>query len=158
MLCCGDEGNDKIVAYTRTQWSKSDHESVGAIKDEAKYQPHWEAYMLLVAVETWISDLRDPQILVLRGDALGVLQDVIAGRAKNPGLNLIVAEIQLRLAATPHDVSAVHWWSAFNETCDVLSRSSQDVPDELKSVREVNAQRGCWTFLRPTVCKTLYGK
>ena len=84
--------------------------------------------------------------LVLHGDAQGVFQVVCRRRAKEPRLNLVVAEIQLHLGAGIHDLSGLHFWSEENGVCDALSRRSEGaaLPQEL-----VNA-----TFVEPVVPDT----
>ena len=69
--------------------------------DGPSFQPDWEAYALLLALWIWRQLLGQFRgVLRLRGDALGVLQSVIRRRARNPRLNLIVAEAQLVLGHT----------------------------------------------------------
>eukprot|EP00973_Karenia_brevis_P001638 222640-Karenia_brevis.AAC.1 len=86
----------------------------------------------------------------IRGDAKGVLQSVIHRRARNPKLNLIVAEIQLVLGPIFLDLVATHFWSEDNSECDMLSRMSEDnavLPPMLVNVNPSIAQRKNWTFL-----------
>ena len=87
-------------------------------------------------VYTWQTDLLTaggPR--TIHGDAQGVLQAVVAQRARNPLLNLIVAEIQVVLGPTANSITAVHLWSEENQTCDALSRLHEGscVPDELRT-------------------------
>ena len=96
--------------------------------------------MLLVALWSWRAKFSSPSArLILRGDAKGVLQDVVAQRARNPGINLIIAEMQLALARSAMDLTALHWWSEDNELCDMLSRGV--VPPILHSSTCVAATR-----------------
>ena len=54
-----------------------------------------EAFSLLLAINTWLDILEKHQgKLRLVGDALGVLQDLTAGRATNPQLNLMIHLIE----------------------------------------------------------------
>ena len=79
-----------------------------------------------MAIRTWNAKLEYfCGKLQIVGDAKVRMQDVIARRARNPRLNLLVAEIQLDLSHTPHDIIAEHIWSEKNWICDELSRLSE---------------------------------
>ena len=126
-----------------TQWSDFDHSAVGAAPLDPAFQAAWEAYGLLVAVFTWREDLAGDQgPLTLHGDAQGVLQVVIAHRAKNALLDKIVAEIERVLGATSHCWTAVHFWCEENAVCDALSRA--EVGAELPKTHP--RRRGPWRF------------
>ena len=107
--------------------------------------------MLLVALYTLRDRFSDPTVrLQIRGDAKGVLQDVIKGRARNAGLNLMVGEAQLILADTAECLTAIHWWSEDNAVCYALSR--QEIPASLStSVRTPTAKKVRWELMRPSV-------
>ena len=107
--------------------------------------------MLLVAISTWIDLLKGHTgQFVIVGDAQGVLQSVVAVRAKNPGVNLVVAEAQLRLGRTQFDLTAVHWWSEQNTVSDELSRMGVDlaVPPSLRDTLYVSPVTGPWVLLK----------
>ena len=108
------------------EWTRQDWAYLWVDEVNPKYQPLWEAYMLLVAIETW-AYLFDDDVgkLFVKGDAQGVLQGAIKGRGKMPKLNVIIAEIQLLLAATRFDLTAIHIWSERNGICDALSRLAE---------------------------------
>ena len=91
-----------------TAWTSHDHEALGAVRGDPAFQAAWEAFALLIAVYTWQTDLLTAcGPLTVHGDAQGVLHAVVAQRACNPLLNLIVAEIQLVLGPTAHSITAV---------------------------------------------------
>ena len=114
------------IEYSSFIWSKRDASAIGARWLDPAAQPLWEAYALLCAVSTWAVALAGHQgRLVLHGDAQGVLQAVCRRRAREPRLNLIVAEIQLHLGAGIHDLTGVHFWSEENAVCDALSRRAE---------------------------------
>ena len=71
--------------------------------------------------------------LFVLGDALGVLQAVLAKRARCPDINMQIAEMNLILAATPHELTAAHVWSEENALADALSRL-QETGDELPAL------------------------
>ena len=131
-------GRAKVEHFIRTKWTNADHQTLDAEAGNPKHQAEWEAYMLLGAVRTWHKMLAahtgNWRII---GDAKGVLQGVIARKAKSPRINLIVAEIQLALSDTHHEVTAEHIWSEKNKVCDVLSRSSEGVglPAEVRGAQ-----------------------
>ena len=115
--------NDEITDYIIAEWTEQDHQNLHAARGDPKHQAEWETYALLMAIRTWCKRLAQFQgKLWIVGDAKGILQDVIARRARNPQINLLVAEIQLELADSPHDITAVHIWSQQNRICDELSR------------------------------------
>ena len=92
-----------------------------------------------------------------RGDAQGVLQNVIKGNAKSTAINLLVAEMQLVMAPLSHDVTALHWWSEHNAVCDALSRpeAGLPLPVEVQKVQEGQCRRRPWHFLKPDIRKKL---
>ena len=82
--------------------------------------------MWLIAIATWVDRFHDGiGKLVVVGDAQGVLQAAMKGRSKWPKLNEVIAEMQLKLARTRFDITAVHIWSEKNDMCDQLSRLSE---------------------------------
>ena len=92
-------------------------------KGDPMGQARWEAYTLLIAMKTWESVLRETQgQLAIRGDALGVLQDVLRMRARDKILNDVTGELALIVAPFGGDVRAAHLWSEQNTACDQLSR------------------------------------
>ena len=105
---------------------------------------------MLIAISTWASSM--PLVrtsLNLRGDALGVLQVVMARRAKSPVINKIIAEIQLLLGGTMFDLYLADVWSEKNEVADKLSRVPQgeEVP-ECCTGEPSPAIRRQWKFLQ----------
>ena len=105
-----------------------------------------------MAVCTWEHRIRGSLgRLTLRGDVKGVLQAVACNRARDPKLNFFVAEINLVLGPTMHELSAVHWWSEQNHLCDLLSRCHAE-PHSLPALRaaaRVTPMRAIWRLLRP---------
>ena len=100
-------GSNTVTDYIAAVWSDKDHATLKAEKGNPRHQAEWEAYALLMAVRTWSQKLATFHgTLMVVGDAKGVLQDVVARRARSARLNLIVAEIQLELADTPHELIA----------------------------------------------------
>ena len=104
------------------------------------WQAKFEALTLLISVTTWLPLLATMQgSLTFVGDALGILQDALKLRAKEPVLNGIMGELALQLAPLGADTRAAHIWSERNSTCDALSRLQQDQQVELPLLR--NAKR-----------------
>ena len=134
-----------------TRWSAADHKRIGAhVKDPAA-QALWEAYALLLALRCWEKVLvANAGPLVIRGDAQGVLQAVVARRARQPSLNQIVAEMALSLSASSHDLSASRWWSEDNAVCDKLSRLAPGElpPSELVGIPQVSLEKTDLRLLR----------
>ena len=140
-----------VTEYVAVQWTASEAKMLGASRAWAGDQPVWEAYMLLVAISTWLEVIVGAGVrLHFRGDAQGVLQGVIARRAKQPVLNAIIGEIQLLLGRSTHDLQATHIWAERNEMADALSRLGQGaaLPQFLReSGRAVPAVRREWRLL-----------
>ena len=101
--------------------------------------------MLLLAILTWLPWLRrHTGPVVYKGDAKGVLQGVLANKARSPRLNLIVAEVSLGLCDTHHCLAAQHLWSERNVVCDKLSRLHEgaELPDEVSHATHWHAVKG----------------
>ena len=143
---------EPATEFFSTTWTSEDHRCIGAQEGDPSFQAHWESYALLVACITWKARLQEARTsLSFRGDAKGVLQGVLARRAKNPGINKIVAETMLVLSETAHEFAAVHFWSEDNAVCDMLSRREEAgfmKPRELAQSRECEAcRKEPWEFL-----------
>ena len=136
--------------FCATVWGPEDLRALGVIENGPQFQPLWEAYMLLIALKTWSHLLMCHSGRIrIHGDAKGVLQSVVYGRAKQPALNLIVAEMQLVLGGVFHDLRAAHFWSEENDVCDDLSRLHQGVklPSILENAKHVSAKRNRWLLI-----------
>ena len=135
----------QVVAYTSLRWTQDDLEMVIVRAGDPAGQARLEALTLATALETWKGLLTSMHgALAVRGDALGVLRDVIKLRAKDPVLNQLAHTMALPIAPTGVDLRAAHVWSEKNTLCDLLSRraseSSLDHP-ELKAAKYVVAKR-----------------
>ena len=141
----------RTTMYMDCDWHDEDWRALGVTETHPRYQPLWEAYMLLVALEAWKHELsEDIGKLKVIGDAEGVLQAAVRGRAKLPKLNEVIAEQQLQLAHTKFDLTAIHIWSERNAVCDQLSRLSEgaSIPDVcLRWRRTPRLHRGRWRIL-----------
>ena len=105
-------------------------------------RPNFEALTLLTGVTTWRPLLATMQgSLTFVGDALGILQDALKLRAKEPLLNGIMGELALQLAPLGSDTRAAHIWSERNSTCDALSRLQQGAQVDLPLLSGANRMR-----------------
>ena len=144
---------EEISHYLHVEWTSADEAALGAWRGDAGSQAIWEAYALLIAVNTW----RDALVqmygtIELRGDAQGVLQAVLARRARCPAVNLVVAEVQLVLGASMHDVFAAHVWSEDNDVADDLSRLAEGaaLPPACRLAQKWPAARSALRFVGKT--------
>ena len=113
----------KVIAYVHVQWNDEDLKLLQVRRGDPQGQARVEACTLLIALSTWRQILfRAQGLLAVRGHALGVLQDVIKLKARDPILNDITGENALVLAPQGGDIRAAHVWSEKKETCDRLSR------------------------------------
>ena len=144
-----DSSGDDITDFIVTCWDDWDHATLCAEEGNPRHQAEWETYMLLLACATWLPKIHHSSRLLFRGDAKGILQSVLARRARNPRINLIVAEIQLTLSISEHLVEAEHIWSEKNEVCDALSRrgEGQAFPAEVQGARQWSAARNNFRIL-----------
>ena len=136
--------------YMSVTWTTDDEHLLKATRGDPASQAIWEAYAMLLAIITWIPHFPLGRCkLQLRGDALGVLQAVLARRAKCPQINRIIAETQLALGSTMYDLFASHIWSEHNDIADDLSRLNEgaSVPDKCAEAVCDEVHRPTWTFL-----------
>ena len=148
LLCDGTAENPE--RYLAVTWTADDEKLLGTLRGDPASQAIWEAYAMVLALATWMPFLPKGRCkLELRGDAQGVLQSVLARRAKCPQINKIIAETQLILGSTMYDLYAAHVWSEHNDVADCLSRLDEgaQVPDECAKATRDEVIRPVWAFL-----------
>ena len=112
-----------IIAYWHRRWEDDDFQLLKIKQGEPSGQAALEAYKLLISVATWSKVLGQAQgALHIRGDALGVLYNVLRFKSRDPVLNAIAGELAQLVAPLGLDIRAAHLWSERNDTCDKLSR------------------------------------
>ena len=129
-----------IVAYWHRRWSNDDFELLKVRKGEPSGQAALEAYTLLISVATWSKVLGQAQgALHVRGDALGVLYNMLRLKSKDPVLNAIAGELAHLVSPLGLDIRAAHVWSERNDICDKLSRMKDGeackIPELQQAVR-----------------------
>ena len=147
-----DDQHQCISNFVVASWTEEDHKRLHAVRGLPEHQAEWEAFMLLLAVRTWQSKIDGHSgKLLFRGDAKGVLQGILAGKARSARINLIIAEISLELAHPDHLLVAEHLWSEKNATCDALSRAGEGAatPEEVKYAIEDEVTRQPFLLLGP---------
>ena len=118
-----DAATKPMLAYWHTHWEAEDYNLLKVTKDDPSGQAALEAYTLLISVATWSKVLEQAQgALHVRGDALGVLYNMLRLKSKDPVLNAIAGELAHLVAPLGLDIRAAHVWSERNDTCDHLSR------------------------------------
>ena len=121
-----------IVAYWHARWTRNDLRVTRVKPGDPSGQAALEAYTLLVSVSTWMSVLKQAQgALHVRGDALGILHNMMRFRAKDPVLNAIAGELAYLVAPLGLDIHAAHIWSERNFVCVKLSRLRADEAADL---------------------------
>ena len=117
------------------RWSDADLALVKASRGDSAGQAKLEALTLLTAIKTWLPILTTAQgKLAIRGDALGVLYDVLRFRAKEVVLNDVAGAMALLVTPLGVDLRAAHVWSERNTVCDMLSRLSSDESSPFETV------------------------
>ena len=137
--------------YIVLKWRRSDEKVLKATTGDCGSQALWESYSLLIALKTWTHLLTANRAeLHLFGDAEGVLRAVLAKRARNAAINLVIAEIGLTLAPTNFDLQAAHLWSEENALADALSRRAEgvEIPAELANAVKDKVRWSQYKFLR----------
>ena len=113
----------KIVSYLACPWTDQELEMLRVNRNDPAGQAKLEALTLVTAVNTWQPVLAQAQgRLAFRGDALGILYDMLRYRAKDPVLNDLAGALALLVAPVGLDIRAAHIWSERNVICDKLSR------------------------------------
>jgi hypothetical protein len=118
-----------------TEWNAADFEFLKAKRGDPAWQAEWELLVILVAIDTWMTFLKD-QAVVLQSDAAAALFATRRRAGRTPAMNALCAEIALRCESLQLDLREEHLRGAFNFEADALSRLSEgaDVPDRLKGV------------------------
>ena len=113
----------EIVSYLACPWTDQELEMLRVSRGDPAGQAKLEALTLVTAVNTWQPVLAKAQgRLAFRGDALGILFDMLRYRAKDSMLNDLAGALALLVAPVGLDIRAAHIWSERNLTCDKLSR------------------------------------
>ena len=135
-------GSHPVLAYFSIQWTDADLSLVRVERGDPAGQARLEALALLTALCTWAKILEQAQgQLVVRGDALGVLYDVLRFRAHDTVLNDLAGEMALITAPWGVDLRAVHIWSQRNTICDRLSRLKPNEPPRMTELQCANESR-----------------
>ena len=131
-----------ILAYVRTQWLDSDLDLLGVERGDPAGQAKFEAYTLALALNTWQRLLQTAQgRLAIRGDALGILHDVLKLKAREPKLNALAHQMAYILAPVGLDVRLAHVWTEHKTVCDTLSRCTAASELDLPQLSEATRMR-----------------
>eukprot|EP00971_Amphidinium_carterae_P041297 810744-Amphidinium_carterae.1 len=95
------------ITYFTEVWTELDAALLKAELNNSRYQAHWEAYTLLLALRAWVKFPWSGPILVV-GDALGVLAAFVQMSAKSTGINAMAREAALLMAPLGRELGAVH--------------------------------------------------
>ena len=137
-----DIANHQILTYMSVLWSDADLHAVKVTRGDPAGQARLEALALLTAPNTWAKLIADAQgRLVIRGDALEFLFDVLRFRARDPVLNDLAGEMALLTAPWGVDLRAIHVWSEKNEVCDELSRLARGERHQIRQLRLIPETR-----------------
>ena len=124
------------ISWMALQWSPKDlrlfHASVG----DPAWPAEWELYAILLAVDTWLAQLRGEAACLFQADATAALFSAARMPGRTPAMNAVAAEIALRLESAHVHIAAEHYRGVLNFHCDALSRLSQgaEIPAALASV------------------------
>ena len=66
--------------------------------------------------------LDKPGLVIVVGDAEGVIYDIVQLRGRSPSINMIAQEVALLLAPQGRDLQGLHIWGERNTFADMLSR------------------------------------
>ena len=136
--------------YVEVGWTNT-HERLAAAKiGEAASQARWEAFMLVLAILTWLPVLQASRgAWHFMGDALGVLTGAVNFHSKDPQINAMMMEISIVTAGTGRELSAEHIWSETNSLADALSRleEGERIPQELSELKRVDPPLPKWRIL-----------
>ena len=95
------EGKARSDRRDLLPFSRRDLALLEVARDDPAGQAKFEAYTLALALNTWQRLLQTAQgRLAIRGDALGILHDVLKLKAREPKLNALAHQIAYILA--PH--------------------------------------------------------
>ena len=115
--------SEPIAAYWADRWGTADFEMMRVKPGYPDVQARCEALTLLICIKTWEPLLTSTQgPLTSVGGAMGVLQDAIRYRSREPIFNGMMGEIALLLAPSVADIRAAHIWSERNTICNALRR------------------------------------
>ena len=137
-----DIAQTPILTYFSLRWTVADLALVKLKQGDPAGQARLEALALLTALNTWAKLIADARgKLVVRGDALGVLFDVLRFRARDAVLKDLAGEMALVAAPWGVDLRAVHIWSHMNEVRDSLSRLAADEQPQIHQLCAVKPSR-----------------
>ena len=138
----------ELQQFFSVQWSPADETLLDAKIGDAGSQALWEAYIILLALQTWLSP-ESQGAVKLQGDASGILQAFVRRSAASPKVNAVVRELALELALNHRCLEGLHLYSEENKIADALSRLFEPgaeaiLPKELHQAIQVQVQRRPW--------------
>ena len=126
----------EAISWMALEWSSDDLLMFQASIGDPAWQAEWELYAILLAVDTWLVQLRGEAACLFQADATAALFSAARMAGRTPAMNAVAAEIALRLESAHVHMATEHYEGVLNFHCDALSRLSQgaEIPAVLAAV------------------------
>jgi len=124
------------IAWIALDWSEEDLFFLQAQKGDPAWQAEWELFAVLIAVDTWLANLKGQSTFLMQTDATAALFAAARLAGRTPAMNVLAVELAVRLESAQVGLAPEHLRGTLNVECDALSRLSQGakVPDRLRHV------------------------
>ena len=124
------------IAWIALDWSEEDLFFLQAQKGDPAWQAEWELFAVLIAVDTWLANLKGQSTFLMQTDATAALFAAARLAGRTLAMNVLAVELAVRLESAQVGLAPENLRGTLNVECDALSRLSQGakVPDRLRHV------------------------
>ena len=142
------ESDGEVVSLWADEVSERDRKVIPGEAGDPAFQAEWELFAILISIVVWQDKLADTHVACLETDSKAALYACAKWSSNTPSMNLIAAEIGLRVIGSQIELG--HVAGVANYEADALSRLCQGkkLPRHLEFVeRRAAPARGEGFFL-----------
>jgi len=118
--------NGQVVSFWADKITDADRKVIPGEAGDPAFQAEWELFAILISLVVWEARMADAHVACLESDSQAALYACARWSSNTPSMNLIAAEIGLRVIGSRIELS--HVSGVANYEADALSRLCQGKP------------------------------